>query len=205
MTQVSLWQEQPQSAEYAELCNALYERELRILSLAEIQTAKGLQGRLKSLPYYVKRTAHLMTQVQTPLSLDVQNASWSAKQTRLLPMTGQSPDAVWQWYDSVNIIPGLVVPILFDGYIAIDCVDRIDPEKKRFHTNANGWFTAERVISATHEFPLLLKPNKKVMSAACAGHQWGQSGVLRPKVLTMRELLLSCTINWRNFKRPVVF
>lgn len=206
MSQPSLWQEQQLSADYAELCNALYERELRTLSLVQVKSVEAIQGRLKSLPYYVKRTAHLMTQAQSPLMLDAQNASWSAKQGASMPLTGQDPKAVWQWYQSFNIVPGLVVPVLIDNRIMIDCVDRIDSENNRFHTNANGWFTEERVSLAKNSKSIrLLKPNKKVLSAACAGHRWGQKGALRPQIPSMRELLLSCAINWRNFKRPVAF
>lgn len=206
MSQASLWQEQQLSADYAELCNALYERELRTLSLVNIKSVESIQGRLKSLPYYVKRTAHLMTQAQSPLVLDAQNASWSAKQSASIPLTGQEREVIWQWYQSFNVVPGLVVPVLVNNTLMIDCVDRVDTNHNRFHTNANGWFTAERVLSTyTSESIRLLKSNKKVLSAACAGHRWGQKGVLRPQIPSMRELLLSCAINWRNFKRPIAF
>ena len=82
MTQVSIWQQHQQDSSYAEICNALYERELRILSQAELPTAIAVQSRLKSLPYYINRTAYLMShhQDESPLQLDVQNASWSIKQ-----------------------------------------------------------------------------------------------------------------------------
>lgn len=206
MSQPSLWQEQQLSADYAELCNALYERELRTLSLVTVKSAEAIQGRLKSLPYYVKRTAHLMIQAQSPLMLDVQNASWSAKQSTAMPLTGQTPADVWQWYQSFNVVPGLVVPVLTGNKIIIDCVDRVDSENNRFHTNASGWFTQERVLAITsQDSPRLLKSNKKVFSAACSGHCWGQKGILRPQIPSMRELLLSCAINWRNFKRPIAF
>lgn len=206
MSQPSLWQEQQLSADYAELCNALYERELRALALAKVKTVESIQGRLKSLPYYVNRTAHLMTQAQSPLMLDTQNASWSAKQSASIPLTGQSPEEVWLWYQSISIVPGLVVPVLTDNRIMIDCVDRVDHENNRFHTNANGWFTKERILEIQPlQSSRLLKPNKKVFSAACSGHRWGEKGALRPHIPLMRELLLSCAINWRNFKRPVSF
>ena len=52
MTQVSIWQQHQQDSSYAEICNALYERELRVLSQAELSTAIAVQSRLKSLPYY---------------------------------------------------------------------------------------------------------------------------------------------------------
>lgn len=201
MSQVSLWQDEQQSAQYAELCNALYERELRALASIETTSLHSIQGRLKSLSYYVKRTAHLMTQAQTPLELDVQNASWSAKQTKLMPLTGQLADDIWQWYQSFTILPGLVVPIQLSDRIVIDSVDRIDHDNHRFRTNAYGWFNYQRVVDEVDSVKLL-KPNKKIMSSACAGHCWCPKGAIRPMIPSMRELLLSCSINWRNFKRP---
>ena len=204
MSQVSLWQEHQKSAEYAELCNALYERELRILAIADTKEIKALQGRLKSLPYYVKRTAHLMTQVVSPLELDVQNASWGSKQNKTMPLTEQVPSDVWQWYQSQAIVPGLIVPIRLETKIVLDSVDRVDAVNNRFRTNAHGWFNKERVL-ANSDQAVLLKPNKKVMVAGCAGHTWSANGPLRPIIPSMRELLLSCAINWRNFKRPLTF
>ena len=81
MTQASLWQEPQQSVNYAELCNALYERELRLLANIEFATPQALQNRLKSLSYYINRTALLMTQTNSPLELDIQNAAWQVKQS----------------------------------------------------------------------------------------------------------------------------
>ena len=203
MSQASLFQAHQQSASYFELCNALYERELRALALVETASAKGLQGRLKSLPYYVKRTADLMTQAETPLDLDIQNASWSSKQSNKIPLTGQDGEDIWAWYQSITILPGLVVPVLKDNKIYLDSIDRIDSENQRFRGNAYGWFDQTRVESANLTQPCLLKPNKKVMAAACAGHVWSATGKLRPQIPTLRELLLSCSVNWRNFKRPL--
>ena len=209
MSQVSLWQDHQQTAEYAELCNALYERELRVLTTVDTTSAKSLQGRLKSLPYYIKRTAHQMTRVETPLVLDVQNASWSFKQSKLMPLTGQTPEDVWRWYNAINLLPGLVVPIKLAQKIVLDSIDRIDSDNQRFRTNAYGWFDEERVLTSLSENTLkqgqLLKPNKKVMMSACAGHSWSATGQNRPTIPSLRELLLSCAINWQNFKRPLTF
>ncbi len=199
--QTSLWQEQQQSSDFSELCNALYERELRLLADAEISSIQTMQARLKSLPYYIKRTAHLMTQAQTPLSLDTQNASWSAKQSAHIPLTGQEHQAVWQWFHGNNISPGLVVPIALSDRIVLDCVDRVDNERMRFRTNLFGWCSEDQDIN--EQAPRLLKPNKKVMSAACAGHCWRDNKKVRPNIPTLRELLLSCQINWQNFKQPL--
>jgi len=207
MTQVSLWQEQQQSANYAELCNALYERELRLLADAKISNVVTLQSRIKSLSYYINRTAHSMSESQSPLSLDVQNASWSAKQSNKMPLTGQEGENVNAWYLASSLSLGLVVPVAQGDHIILDCVDRIDIDNSRFRTNVSGWFYLLTVNSdnklAVSNTGRLLKPTKKVMSAACAGHCWHEHGKLRPLIPSLRELLLSCAINWRNFKQPL--
>ena len=72
--QVSLWQEEQQSNQFAELCSALYERELQRLALIETNNASAIQSKLKSLPYYVQKAAHEMISEarQAPLDLDTQ-------------------------------------------------------------------------------------------------------------------------------------
>ena len=105
VTQSLLWQSEQQSSDFAELCNALYERELRILATNEVASVAGLQGRIKSLPHYVKSAAHALLSADTPLDLDIQNASWSAKQTVTMPSTNQLLDYqgnVIAWYKAVN-------------------------------------------------------------------------------------------------------
>jgi len=198
--QVSLWQNKPQSAEFAELCSALYERELKVLSQQPCGQVESLQNRLKSLPYYVKLTAHSMMQVQTPLEIDFQNASWSTKQSSQMPLTGQDAQSVASWYLETKLQHGLVVPVATEDHIELDCIDRIDKGKDRFRTNANGWFTQEDGF--VHSQVKLLKPTKRVMMAACAGHVWHGKKKLDPLLPSLRELLLSCTINWQNLKRP---
>jgi len=205
--QTSLWQTEQQTADFSELCAALYEREIGLLSNQPISSVQTMQGRLKSLPYYVKRTAHLMTQTKTPLILDTQNGSWSAKQAVHMPLNDQDIDSVNHWYLSTQLSHGLVVPIVCDSHIELDSIDRIDNEKQRFRTNAHGWFYLSEQPSpvAGKSIVKLLKPNKRVMTAACTGHSWLNNHKANPVIPTMRELLLSCAINWRNFKRPISF
>ncbi|GHF85792.1 hypothetical protein [Thalassotalea marina] len=199
--QVSLWQNEVQSGEFAELCCALYEREIAHFVLLDISNTSSLQNRLKSLPYYVKRTASRMLEVESPLDIDLQNASWSAKQASHMPLTGQDIDQVNQWYNSFNLTHGLVVPIAQESHIVLDSIDRIDTENSRFRTNVFGWFDMQ---SQDNDKPVkLLKPNKKVMTAACTGHTWINDHKANPTIPTLRELLLSCAINWRNFKQPL--
>ena len=202
MTQGSLWHNEQHSYEFAELCNALYERELRVLANLPAEQARAIQGRLKSLPHYIKQTADKMLQVQTPLELDTQNASWSAKQSSKIPLSDQSPDDVWQWYTKYQIEHGLIIPVCVDEHIVLDSVDRVDNDAKKFRTNRFGWFEQQSVLANQQPFQLL-KPNKKIMMAAAAGHSWKNGKKARPVMPTLRELLLSCAINWRNFKKPL--
>ena len=220
VTQSLLWQSQQQSADFAELCNALYERELMTLSRSEYSAVNSLQVRIKSLPHYVKRTAFALLNAQTPLDLDIQNASWSAKQASTPPSISQLSaynENVIAWYKSQPLVHGLVVPIALDSHIVLDSIDRIDVEKQRFRTNVYGWFNLSHSgddnktqndhlnvqdIEVNHPSVNLLKPTKKIMTAACAGHCWQNSRKLQPIMPSLRELLLSCTINWRNFKQP---
>lgn len=211
MSQNSLWQTHKQSNDFAEICNALYERELHLLANVEIETVQKLQGRIKSLSYYINRTANFMTQVNeqgdSPLTLDVQNASWSAKQAAKFPLINQAEHEILSWYSNNKLVLGLVVPILNSQHITLDCIDRIDRENNRFHTNTSGWFslTSSGIECSNRTFKLL-KPNKKVMLAACAGHCWQDNtsnSKLRPVMLSLRELLLSCAINWKDFKQPL--
>jgi hypothetical protein len=209
MPQNSLWQTSQQSSDYAELCNALYERELQQLVNANLVTVSAMQSKLKSLPHYIKRTAYSMTQVETPLILDRQNAHWSTKQSKIMPLSGQNPTLVWQWYQQFAVPLGLVVPIWFNDRILLDSIDRLDQSQPRIRTNAFGWFDANTLSkpfsqqgSAQINLQVqLLKPTKKVMMAACAGHRWQNNTTTTPLLLTLRELLLSCAINWQNFKQ----
>lgn len=202
--QVSFWKGEQQLSDFSEFCNALYERELHHLANIEATSLGSLQGRLKSLPYYVQRTARLMMECSTPLTLDVQNASWSAKQGTYMPLSDQDEETVSQWYAKIELKHGLVVPIVHDNHIALDCIDRIDLEKHRFRTNIHGWFYFDELSPKSDAPYRLLKPNKRVMTAACSGHCWVNNHKSIPVMPSLRELLISCTINWSNFKKPII-
>lgn len=204
MTQASLWQPEKVSADYAELCNALYERELLTVASQQQVDPVRLQSKLKSLPHYVKRTALLMSDTVTPLTLDPQNASWVAPQGVKPPLTGQK--FAWQWYEDLELPLGLIVPVMFNGQVHLDAIDRLDNNRQRLRTNAFGWMSvancgADNSVVTNHDQPHLMKPMKKIMMAACAGHRWQLGKRTRPQPLTLRELLLSCHINWRNFRQ----
>ncbi|TPH19342.1 hypothetical protein [Litorilituus lipolyticus] len=210
MTQTSLWQGNANSSDHAELCNGLYEREIRLIAQANYPNVQAIQGRLKSLTHYINRAAYLMLQVESPLQLDIQNASWSAKQGNKPPYQGQSFKEVNQWYTENDIPLGLVIPILVDGHLIVDCIDRVDSEKKRIRTNIAGWFNLTD-LSYCEEQPYglpkaqycLFKPTKRMMLAACSGHCWQKGTKQRPVMPSLRELLLSCNINWKNFKKTL--
>jgi len=206
MSQTSLWQTHQQNNDFAEICNALYERELRVLANVETASIQRVQGRLKSLSHYVNRTANLMVQVNeqgiSPLTLDVQNASWSSKQAVKLSLSGQAEDDVFSWYLTGKLALGLVVPIFNGEYVILDCIDRVDTESKRLRTNGSGWFSLAINDNETCKKTLrLLKPNKKIMLAACAGHCWINGNKASPIIPILRELLLSCAINWHDFHK----
>lgn len=213
MTQSSLWQNSKQSSNFSEICNALYERELRVLANTEISSVQSVQGRLKSLAHYVNRAASLMTQVNeqgdSPLALDVQNATWSAKQANKLPSAGQTELEISTWYlallkkNDISIL-GLIVPVLQGDQIILDCIDKVDNEQQRLRTNVSGWFSLVNLSEKTERSAkqiLLLKPNKKIMLAACAGHVWQNGNKTSPVIPSLRELLLSCAINWHDFHK----
>ncbi|NQY86910.1 MAG: hypothetical protein HRT51_04035 [Colwellia sp.] len=213
MTQSSFWQTNKQNNDFAELCNALYEREVHLLANVDVTSIQNIQARLKSLPHYINRTANQMAYVNelgvSPLSLDVQNATWSGKQASKLSVLVQNEQDVFSWYIKLisqtnKALLGLVVPILKTNHIVLDSIDRINIEKKCIRTNVSGWFS---LIDVNVDRSLrLLKPTKKVMLAACAGHRWQDSvnsTKLRPIMPSLRELLISCAIDWQNFKRPL--
>lgn len=214
MTQSSFWQTQTETGDFAELCNGLYQREISLIARGDYASAQAVQARLQSLPYYITRTAHAMTKVMSqgfsPLQLDSQNASWLAKQGTKMPLSGQETPQerakVIAWYLQVDICVGLVVPVLLVDHIIIDCIDRIDLDKQRLRTNVGGWFSlavTNSVVEGKVLTKQLLKPNKKIMTSACAGHCWQRNSKQLPIIPSLRELLLSCSINWRNFKKPL--
>ena len=96
-------------------------------------------------------------------------------------------------------------------YIELDAIDKVDTAKQTLRLNKYGWFhfsglpvTAINTIpenaaevSAIH----IVKPNKAVMTAGCCGHCWNYKGKTMPRRLTLRELLLTSTINWKNYTR----
>ena len=103
MAQSSFWNQTHESPAFAELCNALYERELSHLALNPCDNPILLQRKLKSLSHYIKRTASSMLSQDSPISLDLQNASWAAKQVALCPVKDQQLELVSTWFTKNEI------------------------------------------------------------------------------------------------------
>lgn len=196
------------SAQFAEVCNALYERELRYLAIYGPNHIQLLKRKLKGLSYHIRRAADVLTSERSPLALDPHNASWQAKQLSQCPAHSQSEsDRTWFFKHAIH---GLVVPILIEEMgtrtIELDSVDRVKVDNETLHVNKHGWFhfTGEQHIDArsTYKTKRLLKPNKKTMTAACCGHMWNHKGKINQRALTLRESLLSGNINWKTFAIP---
>ncbi|WP_126756621.1 hypothetical protein [Aliidiomarina taiwanensis] len=195
---------QAHNSAQAELCNAMYERELALLSYADDDAAR-IRRKLRSLPFYVKKAAWWLIEADSPLTLDTQNAGWQAKQRPRPPQP--DPTHLPKWLEQ-HIAPGLPLPVEVTAggkvHIRLDSVDRVDYANKRFHLNRWGWcaFTG---ASLAKEPIRVLKPTVTVMTAACAGHRWNNAGRLPPVALPLRELLLSAMLCWPKFtqaRRP---
>ncbi|MDC8832653.1 hypothetical protein [Alteromonas gilva] len=202
----------------AELCNALYERELSLLAQQGPSQLNLLRRRIAGLSYHVKRTARFLAQGSVPLTLDEHNASWQAKQAAKSPARNDKPAATLKWY-SEHAKVGLVVPVRvqeFDNeHIELDSIDRIQPENQTLHVNKLGWFdfsgtpveNPARYQRSNHFKLTLLKPSKTIVTAACCGHSWNHKGKTMPRTLPLREILLVSTLDWSRFtqaKKPVI-
>ena len=132
--QADIFQPLAQQGDFAELCSALYERELPQLAQVNDMPVAALQRRLASLPHYIRHAAHgcLNAVRHSPLKLDVQNASWQAPQPTKVPSAGISAEGQSQWF-AKHAALGLVVPVRYQTpeftTIMLDSIDRVDPDK----------------------------------------------------------------------------
>ncbi len=189
---------------FAELSNALYERELQVLASSKITDPDLLKRKLKGLSHHVKNATMNLLSGNAPIEVDVHNGSWQAKQSAKCPLSSQTPDKTLQWYSQVvqqaSIVP-VYVEVLGEQHIELDCVDIMSSD--RLHLNKFGWFskTGEYfdIVPKQAKYRLL-KPTKSIMVAACAGHRWTPKGRTMPRALSLRELLLSTEINWKSFQ-----
>jgi hypothetical protein len=117
-----------------------------------------------------------------------------------------------QWFSSdIQIGCSIAIHIKQLGceHIELDSIDRISKTElgsDRVHTNKFGWFTidgefAEDSYKQSDILSLrLLKPTKAILTAACCGHVWDHKGKGQQHALSLRELLLSLSINWKTFR-----
>ncbi|AWL12534.1 hypothetical protein HMF8227_02073 [Saliniradius amylolyticus] len=200
--QTDIFRSDAQQLAFAELCNALYEREL--LQLAHSNNKSLLPRRLKGLSHHIRHAAEAMMQHDGPLEVDVHNASWQSKQAARCPAK-PAPEKCQQWF-SQHAQLGMPVPIrvheLGMEHLELDSVDRIDAEEGLIHTNKYGWFALTGSHQEHDRYHLLI-PTKATLTAACCGHGWKHNKKAQPRALTLRELLLSNQINWKDPKKPM--
>ena len=206
--QVNIFSDDLRQLHFAELCNALYERELQALSLKKFNNISLLQRQIGGLKHHIKRAAFNLLEHQSPLEVDIHNASWQAKQAASCPAKLSETDKTALWFDT-PISLGVCVPVYVNElgvqHIELDTIDRLDAETGNLHLNKFGWFTrtghkASPTDNNSKIHTQLLRPTKTVMLAACCGHSWNHKGRSQPRLLTLRELLLSFSINWKTFR-----
>ncbi len=207
LQQVDIFSSNTNQQHFAELCNALYERELMSLAQSQASNIKLMQRRLAGLTHHVRRAAEHMLTRQAPIDVDIHNGSWQAKQAAKCMAAKADEQKTRDWFYQHSKM-GLVVPVyiseLGQEHLELDSVDRIDVAKQQVHLNKNGWYffngTPVKDNSHPHHHSNLLIPAKATLSAACCGHTWNHKGRSQPRALSLRELLLSTTINWKTFR-----
>ena len=204
--QTFLWQQRTGQQIFAELSNALYERELIRLSQDSELSAELLKKRLGSMSFYIKKAAEHISALYTPLDLDSQNGSWISVQS-VKPHSSKSQQDKTELFYKQHAKMALVVPISLTRHgieqVILDTIDEIDFENSQLHCNEHGWFyfSGSQKVESEIDHKLLLKPNKAVMAAACCGHQWLNERRTSPRLLSLREMLLASRVNWRQFSK----
>ena len=190
------------SAAFAELCTALYERELNQLAHQQHVATNLLQRRLQSLPYHVKNAARGMLESDAPYTLDIQNASWQAPQKRQLTISAGQASKLDKWLSRQARLGDAVAIADLHGpirQVRLDSIDRIDKQQRRVHCNMHGWFdfTGRCFEANPHATELyLLKPDVSNLAPALCDHQWNHKGKVDPRTLSLREVLLATTIDF---------
>lgn len=207
--QTDIFSDDQRQLHFAELCNALYERELASLAQQKINNISLLQRKIGGLRHHIKRAAYNLLQADSPLEVDLHNASWQAKQAAKCMANNAIPEKTQAWFTKNTEIGRCIaihVTTLGSEHIELDSVDRMALHENKIHGNKFGWFnTNGECIEPQHlkEGTLsvqLLKPSKAIFTAACCGHSWNHKGKGQQRALSLRELLLSLSINWKTFK-----
>jgi len=190
--QVNIFSDDLRQLHFAELCNALYERELHSLSQKKFNNISLLQRQIGGLKHHIKRAAYNLLQHQSPLEVDVHNASWQAKQAANCPAKLAETDKTELWFQrpiALGVCTAVYVNELGLEHIELDSIDRIELQTGKIHLNKFGWFTLnglpETPSSAQHQSKVqVLKPTKNLMLAACCGHSWNHKGRAQPRLLS---------------------
>ena len=188
------------SGAFAEICTALYERELKQLAQQEQFSISLLQRRLQSMPYHVKNAARGMLESEAPYTLDIQNASWQTSQKRQLSVSSTQANKLRRWLlgpaklgDTVPIYD-LNLPV---QQARLDSIDRVDKEQQRVHCNQHGWFSfSGQCLEEGAEKLWMLRPDATNLAPAMCGHQWNHKGRIDPRTLSLREVLLATTVDF---------
>jgi len=211
--QTSIFQGSDRQLEFAELCAALFEATLTELAKQPNLDTDRIQRKLAGLSHHVKNAAFKLLTVDTPLKVDIYNASWQNKQAAKCPAKDYLSQEACDWYNKFACY-GLPVPVLIkdfeQSYIELDSIDQIDLAAGKVHLNKNKWVELhcndEMPLAITNkqdQLVVLQKPGKAMMSSASCGHRWNHKGTTHPRKLPLRELLLSTTINWKNYRFPI--
>lgn len=211
--QTSIFHGSDQQLEFAELCAALFEATLTDIAKQPNLDTVRIQRKLGGLSYHVKNAAFKLLTIDNPLSVDIYNASWQYKQPRKCTAKDFVTQETVDWYTK-HACHGLPVPILVKDYeqmhLELDCIDILDMPNNKIHLNKYEWIslTANEdnpptVASKQDQLVILQKPSKAVMASASCGHRWTYKGITHPRKLSLRELLISTTISWKNFKFPI--
>ena len=211
--QTSIFHGSDQQLEYAELCAALFEATLIDISKQPNLDTARIQRKLGGLSYHVKNAAFKLLTIDNPLNVDIYNASWQYKQPRKNPGKDSVSTDTVEWYQR-HACYGLPVPVLVKDFeqmhLEVDSIDILDLPGNRIHLNKYDWISLQdnenappAIQSKQDRLVILQKPSKVIMASACCGHRWTYKGVTHPRKLSLRELLLTTTISWKNFKFPI--
>lgn len=207
LTQPDIFGAAQANPRFAELSVALYEREVRQLANNTQLPQTQLQRKLSSLPFYINRAALALLasseQSDITIELDYQNASWTGRQSAN-PPSDKTPEVLQKWlckYASLALpVPVLCTDTIGITQVRLDTIDQIRETEQRVHLNRWGWFSFSG-LPEDEPAAKLLKPNRSSMIAACAGHRWDARGRVHPEPLSLRELLLTATVEWPHFRR----
>jgi hypothetical protein len=207
--QSNIFSDDQHQQHFAELCNALYERELQGLAQQKFDNISLLQRKIAGLRHHIKRVAEQFLSHDTVLQVDLHNGTWQNKQMAKCMAAKVDEEKTQQWFEKYLRL-GLCLPVhiseLGIEHLELDSIDRLDLEEKRIHLNKHGWFLftggsmAPKNDNHHQAQKRLLKPSKALLAAACCGHRWDHKGRSQPRTLSLRELLLSGGINWQTFR-----